>query len=118
MDAVAMGVAQSLPKTVITKEQEEGKEQKHGAGKQQFAPGWPGLIGGFGLGLVLQDAALQQNGTHHRHAEQAHQQKRFPPAHDRHQQGDDGRCQGKAQIAGEGMHCKGAAHAFLPNTAG
>ena len=61
---------------------------------------------------------MQQDGAYHRHAEQAQQQKRFPPAHDQQQEGYDGRRQGKAQIACEGMHGKGAAHAILPDAAG
>ena len=61
---------------------------------------------------------MQQDCPHHRHAKQAKQQKRFPPAHHQQQQGNDGRGERKAQIAGEGMHGKGAAHAFLADAAG
>jgi hypothetical protein len=94
------------------------KKQQHGARKQQFTARLSCFGSRFRLGLVLEDAALQQNGAHHRHAQQPNQQKRFPPAHYRHQQGDNGRGEGEAEIAGEGMHGKGAAHPFLADAAG
>jgi hypothetical protein len=91
-------------------QQEEGEEHEHGA-RQQHLPAYR-RAAVLRLRLILQDAGLQQDGRHHRDAEQPHGQKGRPPADTqglRHQPNGERRGH-EAEIAREGMRGEGPAH--------
>jgi len=76
-----------MPAPAIHRQQEKAEEQQHWPAHQQLPAGQrrTGVVRRFVAHLVVEDAALPQDGRHQRNADGADQHDARPPAERQHQ---------------------------------